>query len=370
MMELRGWRIAFAGIENFILFNTALSLVGFAIAYLLRRSGHFGHSLWMKSWHPSARARVYIAALACPPVASAWLVCASLFPALWLGEEIWAQEHTDNHSLHLLNAFTVVVDPMLGYAAMIFTLLALLAATWAAWRAYFRINRLVECLQIGAEPVQAECVKEVEAVCRRYGIAVGLVVSDYPFSFVWGYLKSKLIVSTGLLNALTKEELVAVLEHEAAHHARRDNLLKWALTVCRYATPAFPLTAMLYRWLNEQIEMVCDEVAVRGAASPVDLAGALVRLKRLTLAVPLGAPRLAGSGFFDDGHESFEQRVTRALSLEDAEPLAGAESLSRSCVRTAVAGTAIFVLSLAVLFFTAPLAIHRLVETALRIFHG
>jgi len=367
MMELRGWRIAFAGIENFILFNTALSVVAFAVAYLLRRSG------WMKSWHPSARARVYIAALACPPVASAWLVCASLFPALWLGEEMWAREHANEHSLHLLNAFTVVADPLLGYAAMIFTLLSLLVATWAAWRAYFRINRLVECLQIGAEPAPAESIREVEAVCRRYGIEVGLVVSNYPFSFVWGYLKSKLIVSTGLLNALTKEELVAVLEHEAAHHARRDNLLKWALTVCRYATPAFPLTAKLYRWLNEQIEMVCDEIAVRGAASPVDLAGALVRLKRLTLTVPLPAPQLAGSGFFDDECESFERRVTRALSLEEAPPRpqrVDAESLSRSCLRVAFAGTAIFVFSLAVLFFASPLAIHRAVESALRILHS
>ena len=92
-----------------------------------------------------------------------------------------------------------------------------------------------------------------------------------------------------------------MLEHEAAHHARRDNLLKWALTICRYATPAFPLTAKLYRWLNEDIEMVCDEIAVRRRRSPVDLAGALVRLKRLTLADPLRAPQLSGSGFFDDG---------------------------------------------------------------------
>jgi beta-lactamase regulating signal transducer with metallopeptidase domain len=196
-----------------------------------------------------------------------------------------------------------------------------------------------------------------------------LVVSDYPFSFVWGYLRSKLIVSTGLLNALTKEELIAVLEHEAAHHARRDNLLKWALTICRYATPAFPLTAILYRRLNEEIEMVCDEVAVRRSASPVDLAGALVRLKRLTLAAGRLAPRLDGSGFFADDRESFERRVTRALSLEDATPQSVAESLSRSCVRTVVAGTALFALSLAVLFFTTPLAVHRAVESVLRILH-
>ena len=123
------------------------------------------------------------------------------------------------------------------------------------------------------------------------------MVSDYPFSFIWGYLRSKLIVSTGLLNALTKDELIAVLEHEAAHHTRRDNLLKWALTICRYATPRVPLTAMLYRWLNEQIEMVCDEVAVRRSASPIDLAGALVRLKRLTLAAGRARTTFQGQDF-------------------------------------------------------------------------
>src|SRR5262245_1161205 len=365
-MELHGWQIAFAGIENFILINTALSVAAFIVAYLLRRSGHRG---WMRSWHPVAKARTYIAALVIPSVASAWLVCASLFPALWLGEEMWAREHTDEHSAHLLNAFTVIIDPMLGYAAMIFTMLAMLVATWAAWRAYFRINRLVECLEIGAEPAPTESIREVEAVCRRYRISVGLVVSNYPFSFVWGYLRSKLIISTGLLNALTKDELIAVLEHEAAHHARRDNLLKWALTICRYATPAFPLTAKLYRWLNEQIEMVCDEIAVRRAASPVDLAGALVRLKRLTQAAGPREPLSSGSGFFDDGRENFERRVTRALSLAEARSQIDSESLSRSCVRTAIAGTALFAISLAVLFFTSPLAIHRAVESLLQILH-
>jgi hypothetical protein len=74
-------------------------------------------------------------------------------------------------SWHPINAFTVVADPMLGYAAITFTLLALLVATWAAWRAYFRINRLMECLEIGAKPAPPESAREVETVCRRYGIA-------------------------------------------------------------------------------------------------------------------------------------------------------------------------------------------------------
>jgi hypothetical protein len=76
--------------------------------------------------------------------------------------------------------------------------------------------------------------------------------------------------------------------------------------------------------------MVCDEVAVRWSASPIDLAGALVRLKRVTLTAGPRAPRLSGSGFFDDGRESFERRVTRALSLEEEPSRADAGPLSRS----------------------------------------
>lgn len=362
-MELHGWEFALAGIENFILFNTAFSVLAFAVAYLLRRSA------WMQSWHPLHSARLYMLALAVPPLLSAWLVCAALFPALWLGEELWGREHADKHSLHLLNAFTVVADPLLGYLALVFALLALLAATWAAARAYLRINRLVECLEIGARPAPAESLRLVETLCHRYGIAVGLVVSDYPFSFVWGYFKSKLLVSTGLLNALTEAELIAVLEHEAAHHARRDNLLKWALTVCRFATPAFPLTGLLYRWLNEQIELVCDEFAVRGRATPLDLAEALVRLKRLTLAAGVRAPQLAGSGFFNDGRASFERRVTRALALETATAPLAATTLARSCLRAATLSAALFVCSLGALFAASPLAIHRALEAVLQFIH-
>jgi hypothetical protein len=95
----------------------------------------------------------------------------------------------------------------------------------------------------------------------------------------------------------------------------------------------------------------------------------MVRLKRLTLAAGPRAPRLSRSGFLDDEGESFERRVTRALSFEEEPSRADDGSLSRSCVRTGFAGAALFALSLIVLFFTAPLAVHRTVESVLQILH-
>ena len=357
-----GWTLALASVENFILINTVLSIIGFGVAAGLRASK------LSIAWHPRERARLYAATLIIPPVMSAWLVCASLLPAMWLGNGRWQQEHEPAHTLHLLNAFTISLDPTLGYATLIFTTLAALVAIYASLSAYFRIGRVIQQLEIGAAPAEAEQIRNVAETCRKHGIAVGLVASNYPFSFVWGYLDSKLVVSTGLLNALSKDELACVLEHETAHHTRRDNLAKLALVIGRYLSPAFPLTHLLYRWWSEQVEMICDEIAVRHTQAPVELAGALVRLKRLTLYAAPPKIQPAASGLFGDDKDNFERRVKHVLSLADRVDHPAAGGLSRSCVRIALTLGATFALSLAALFAVSPLAIHKVVETILHVF--
>ncbi len=357
-----GWMLALVGVENFILINAVLSVTSFGVAAIFRASK------LVLSWHPRTRARMYAATLIIPHAIAAWLVCASLLPAMWLDDGGWQQEHEPAHTLHLLNAFTIPFDPALGYMTVIFTILAALIATYAAMSAYFRIGRVIKQLEIGAVPAEAAQIRNVAETCRKQGIAVGLVASDYPFSFVWGYWDSKLVVSTGLLNALSAEELASVLEHETAHHVRRDNLAKFGLTVCRYLSPAFPLTRLLYRWWSEQVEMICDEIAARRTQSPIELAGALVRLKRLTIAASPPRLRPAASGLLGDDKENFKQRVERVLALAERADLSGAGDLSRSCIGVAMTMSVTFALSLAMLFISSPLAIHKVVETILNVF--
>lgn len=359
-MTPQGVTLALTGVENFILLNTVLSLIGFSLAAVLRASRR------LRDWQPRTRARFYAAALVLPPAISAWLVCASLLPALWLGAGRWQKEHEPAHSLHLLNAFTIPLDPALGYATVVFVVLATLVVAYVALSAYLRIGRVIQQLEIGAVPADADKINTVAETCRQHSIAVGLVASDYPFSFVWGYLNSKLVVSTGLLNALSAEELAGVLEHEAAHHARRDNLAKLALTGCRYLSPAFPLTHLLYRWWSEQAEMICDEIAVHQTRSPAELASALVRLKRLTLSAPSWRMAVA-SGLLGDGRENFERRVQHILALPESLSANATHQLSRSYARAAAALSLLFLVSLAALFVTSPLAIHTVLETILHV---
>ena len=84
------------------------------------------------------------------------------------------------------------------------------------------------------------------------------------------------------------------------------------------------------------MEMVCDEIATTRTQAPVELAGALVRLKRLTLSASPPAMRPAASSLFGDSKDNFEKRVERVLSMADQTEFSATEKLSRSCIRVAV----------------------------------
>ena len=97
------------------------------------------------------------------------------------------------------------------------------------------------------------------------------------------------MVSTGLLRTLNESELIGLLEHEAAHHQRRDNLIKLALSFCTYASLAFVLTRRVLTWRGLEVERLCDEVAASRTKAPLEIASALLKLRRGTFPTPVTA---------------------------------------------------------------------------------
>lgn len=363
-MNFSLWSIVLVGIENFVLINSTFVLIAFLAIFIAKKFK------LISSWHPISLSRLYSSAIVLPPIISAWLVMASLLPAVWLGVPEWSQEHLAPHNLHLLNAITFVLDPALSYAALIFVFIAAIVVLYVLVSAYTRINYIVRQLQMDSEPVSPEAVRQVETTSKKYNIEVGLIVSRYPFSFVWGFFNSKLIISTGLLNALSLEELMGLLEHEAAHHIRRDNFSKLVLTVCRYTSPAFPFTKFLYRWWSEEVELICDEIAAQRTSDPVTIAEAMVRLKRVISSLKSPTPQsitMVGSEFLDSLAYGFERRVKRLLSLGDIIDTVQIRSLSRSWIRVSMIIGASFPILLLTIFIISPLAIHRTLEIILSI---
>jgi Zn-dependent protease with chaperone function len=353
-----------AAIENFVLLSTVLALGTFVVALIVRRL------TVSRTWRPRSEtlAHLYTAALVTPPLASLWLVSAALLPRIWMTPEAFASQHAAPlHEIHLLGALTLAVEPALAYGILLFVIVIAAAVTWTNLRGSWRVDRVIKQLDTKAcQPAPAQ-VKLVNEVASKSGLSVGLVMSDYALSFVWGFRRSKLILSSGLLNTLTPVELTGVLEHEAAHHERRDNLIKLLLSVCSYSSLAFPLTRAIVSWRATEVEMLCDEVAARRTSEPLEIAEALVKLRRQTLARGITAEPVAtsmASSFVSDSAVMFERRVDRLLTLEDAGPQHQNASLT-AWVSVTLLAASVVMLSAILLF--APLSVHHAAESLIGI---
>ncbi len=326
-------------------------------------------------WHPQAEilSRFYTAALIIPPLASLWLVAAALLPRLWLTPEAFAAKHSvPLHQLHLLGELTVALEPGLAYTMGLFLVVIAAVAASSNLRSTWRVSRVIKQLDIQAVEPPAEHVALVNDVARKAGLSVGLVMSDYPLSFVWGFRHSKLILSSGLLRTLTVAELRGVLEHETAHHARRDNLIKLLLSLCSYSSLVFPLSRLIASWRDTEVEMICDEVAARRTSEPLEIAEALVKLRRQTMAggavcehVPTQA---VASSFVSNNALTFQRRVGRLLALVDrplsASPLTTQLYVTRTGVFLLVSG----LVTLSAMLLFAPLSVHHATEALIGIF--
>lgn len=352
-------------IENFVLIATVLALAGFFLAWAAR------HATERKLWRPrpDTMARFYAAVLVTPPVISLWLVAASLLPKLWLGQTAFDAAHpTPQHELHLLGDLTVSLEPALAYGTLLFVVAAVLFAAWSSVRGLVRVGRVIRQLEWSAPAPPQEQIALVNCLAARHGIDVGLVMSDYPLSFVWGFRRSKLVLSSGLLRTLTPEELSGVLEHEAAHHERRDNLFKLALVLCGYTSLAFLLSRLILRWRAAEVEMVCDEVAAARTSTPLEIADALVKLRRRTLVTGVMSVPTASS-FVPEDAPTFERRVRRLISFSDAMPdSTHVINLSRANSSTLIIAGAVFTVTLLIVSIFAPLAVHHAAESLIRLF--
>jgi Zn-dependent protease with chaperone function len=132
---------------------------------------------------------------------------------------------------------------------------------------------------------------------------VDQVTDDAPYAFTHGIWHPRIVVSTGLVEVTTHDELVAVLRHEDHHLRHRDPL---TVLVARTWSAAFflvPLVgAMLQRVLDRQ-ELKADRAAVDSCGiSPV--AGALLKA--------VGQPATPGGALAAmSGPALLEARVTQ-----------------------------------------------------------
>jgi beta-lactamase regulating signal transducer with metallopeptidase domain len=115
-----------------------------------------------------------------------------------------------------------------------------------------------------------------------------LVENEAPFLAMSGLFRPRLLISRGVLRALSFEELDAALRHEHAHRTSRDNAKRLLLLLAPDIFPFVrPLRTLECAW-SKLAEWAADDQATSGDSScAVSLAAALVHVARMG-----SAPRL------------------------------------------------------------------------------
>jgi len=360
--------VLITAIENFVLFSTVFALASFVLALTARQATA------KELWRPRADsvARLYTAAIVTPPLAALWLVAAAFLPRLWLTREAFEAAHSPPyHQLHLVGELTVAVEPTLSYALALFVIVISVFSVWSNAVGSWLVGNVIKRLDLNAAAPPPEQVALVNDIAAQRALAVGLVMTDYPLSFVWGFRRSKVIVSSGLLRTLTAKELTGVLEHEAEHHERRDNLFKLVLSLCTYTSLVFPLSRIILRWRATEVEVVCDEAAVARTGAPLELAEALVKLRRQTISgflpsEPASTTAIV-SGFVSANALTFQYRVTRLLSLVDSIPDCAERRVHRYAKKATASFVAASLVTLLGISIFAPLSVHHAAEAFIQI---
>jgi Zn-dependent protease with chaperone function len=350
-------------IENFVFIGTILAVLAFVSAEILR----FGikKNIWQIS--PFAQTRIYAGMILSPPILALWFVLAALLPETWLAVEVFKAAHVSSHEWHLLSDLTYRFEPFLAIATVIFLVTVICFSAFRAIRGLNKISRIIQLLEIESSAPTPEKIHIVEEITKLHGLEVGLVMSNQPITFVWGFWRSKLILSSGLLNTLDEAELEGVIEHEAAHHLRSDNLVKLFLSVAAYLSPAFPLTQKILQRQMEQIELVCDEIAAVATNQPLEIASALVKVRRNSHSFENNF--VLTSAFMSEETPSIEQRVKYLVELADKMPTAEniAKLLGKPLLET-ISLFLLFVGSLMAILSIAPLLIHQSAENFIQFF--
>src|SRR5580700_5340631 len=110
-----------------------------------------------------------------------------------------------------------------------------------------------------------------------------LIEGAAPLLALTGIWHPRLVISRGVMRALSADQLAAALRHERAHWSSRDNLKRFCIQLAPAILPFGSASRTLERGWRKFSEWAADDRAAAGSTRrSVTLAAALVRVARLT----------------------------------------------------------------------------------------
>jgi beta-lactamase regulating signal transducer with metallopeptidase domain len=105
-----------------------------------------------------------------------------------------------------------------------------------------------------------------------------VIACSAPIAVTMGFLNPKIILSTGLLNLLDKNEVEAVIYHELYHKKHRDPLKIFLLSLFASIMWYIPILKWFHQKYKIVREILADNYAINRQGTSVDLGSALLKM--------------------------------------------------------------------------------------------
>jgi beta-lactamase regulating signal transducer with metallopeptidase domain len=262
---------------------------------------------------------------------------AILFVTLLFAPSYWVYEPREN-----IEGFDVTATMIAGVGLLM--ILASAVRALSAWRsARRRVNHWM---------ARAQRIEVPGTTLPAYHVD-----ADHPMLALTGVLRPRLLVTRGLLEALTPAELEAAVAHEIGHQHGRDNLKRLMMAGAPDWLACFGSARRIERHWAAAAERTADRISVPNiAAARCALASALVKVARLT---PPSIDRGEPISTLISGGE-IAARVQHLLSDDDTAPLRAERPRLRAAL--ACGGAAVALAAYAPLLRS----VHELTEVLLR----
>lgn len=122
--------------------------------------------------------------------------------------------------------------------------------------------------------------KQLRCIVRK-GKQLYILPTEEVVAFTTGFFKPKIVLSEGVFQFFTEEEIDAIVLHEEFHQKNRDPLKLFLFTVLTEGMSYIPvLKGMLQRYSTYQ-ELLADQYVMNKMKSPFGLGSALLKFIRM-----------------------------------------------------------------------------------------
>lgn len=149
---------------------------------------------------------------------------------------------------------------------------------WKIGAQWFQMSKMKRRLQ---QYKESKLSKEFNEQYGNEKDEIVVLSHPVPMAFTVGFIQPKIIITTGLIHFLDREELNAVMAHEMYHKENRDPLKVFILSLSSSIMWYLPIQKWFHEHYKVITEVLADEFAIRQQGTTVNLGSALLKMLKL-----------------------------------------------------------------------------------------